>query len=112
MTPGRPRESRRRRNQCPARTGRRSRGPPRPCRGSPQGRLLSVSAWTPVATSTVAAATVPPAKTALTRRRRGRGQRDGHDFGVDLLIDRLTFGRHLLDRRLAAQVEPALAVDL
>src|SRR5437870_288705 len=72
---------------------------------------LSVAAWAPVSASTVAAATIPSTESTLSRRRRRR-ERGRHHLGVDAFVDRLTSGRQLLDRRLAAQVEPALAVDL
>src|SRR4029077_7764951 len=68
------------------------------------------------ATAAVAAATVAPTATAavsaaLARRRR-HGQGRGHDLWVDALLDGQAFRGQLLDRRLAAQVQPALAVDL
>src|SRR5213082_3822584 len=63
----------------------------------------------------VAAATIAPAPAAVPAalaRRRGHGQRGGHDLRVDALLDRQALRGQLLDRGLAAQVQPALAVDL
>src|SRR5437660_839549 len=71
-----------------------------------------IPAWTPVSTPAVAAATVSPAEPAADALGRRGGERCRHHLGVDALFDRLAFRRQLLDRRLAAQVEPALAVDL
>src|SRR5438445_10426715 len=71
-----------------------------------------IPAWTPVSTPAVAAATVSPAEPAADSLGPRGGERCRHHLGVDALFARLAFRRQLLDSGLAAQVEPALAVDL
>src|SRR5438309_1889250 len=71
-----------------------------------------IPASTPASTPAVAAATVSPAEPAADALGRRGGERCRHHLGVDALFDRLAFRRQLLDRGLAAQVEPTLAVDL
>src|SRR5207244_11101978 len=66
----------------------------------------------PIASSAVATAAVPPAKPALAWGGGWRGKRDRHRLLADLFFDRFSLRGQLLDRRLPAQVEPALAVDL
>src|SRR5713101_2406063 len=68
---------------------------------------LSSSAASAVATPTVASA-----ETTLAGWRGWRCERGRHGLLVDLLLDRLALRGQLVDRGLAAQVEPALAVDL
>src|SRR5207248_11050356 len=60
----------------------------------------------------VPAAPIPTAKPTLPRCGRRLGEPDRHGFLADLLLNRKTLRRQLLERGLAAQVEPALAVDL
>src|ERR1700736_2256878 len=76
------------------------------------GPLMSVSARSAAPAAAVAPAAVASPETTLTRWRWRRCQCRGHRLLVDLLLDRLALSGELLDRRLAAQVEPALAVDL
>src|SRR5438445_2727856 len=80
--------------------------------GSVIGASRLVAPWASVAAPAVAAAAVPPAAKAAFSHRGRRGKGGSHHFRVDALLDRQTLGRQLLERGLAAQIEPALAVDL
>src|SRR5881392_101337 len=71
--------------------------------------LVAVAAA--VAPAAITSAAIAPTEAALSRSGRYR-QGGGHHLGVDLLVDRLALRRQLFDRRLPAQVQPALAVDL
>src|SRR5882724_3211344 len=70
-----------------------------------------VAARTAAATISTASVAITPEATLAGRRRRRR-QRSSHDVPVDLLFNGLALRGQLVDRGLAAQVEPALAVDL
>src|SRR2546430_1622254 len=62
--------------------------------------------------ATVSPTSIAATEAALARRRRRGGKGCRHHLGIDLLFDGETLGGQLLDGRLTAQVEPALAVDL
>src|SRR5205814_10307684 len=70
--------------------------------------LLAVAAA--VAPAAITSAAIAPAEAALSRSRRYR-QGGRHHLGVDLLVDWQALRGQLLDSRLPAQVQPALAVD-
>src|SRR5438309_1847218 len=80
--------------------------------GSVIGASRLVAPWASVAAAAVAAAAIPPAAKAAFSHGGRRRKGGSHHFRVDALLDRQTLGRQLLERGLAAQIEPALAVDL
>src|SRR5206468_11798223 len=69
------------------------------------GLLVSVAAA--VAPAAITAAAIASTEAALSRSGRHR-QGGRHHLGVDLLVDRQALRRQLFDRRLPAQVQPAL----
>src|SRR2546423_1599834 len=80
---------------------------------APTEKLGATMPPRPAAAPEAAAALAAAAEAAwFAGRRRPGCDRRGHLLGVDRLLDRLALRFQLVEGRLAAQVEPALLVDL